>query len=171
MFDGGRERRASSRAPAAFLFKRGPVSPKRRQQSWPLKEQGRHLDLGHVLNGAITDTIEPAERGCLTPHHAGLWECELASGRLVWSGGVYDMFGIERRRAIDRERALSLYTGRSRSALEQLRAYAIAERRGFTLDVEIRPEAIAEARWIRIIAAPVIENGSVTRLHGIKLAI
>ena len=171
MFDGGPERRAPIRAPAAFLLKQAPVPPKRREQSWPLEEQGVHFDLGHVLNCAITDTIEPAGPGSLTVHHAGLWECELATGRLIWSGGVYDMFGLERRLPIDRERALALYTDRSRAALEQLRAYAIAERRGFTLDVEIRPEAVAEARWMRIIAAPVIEDGSVTRLHGIKLAI
>jgi len=171
MFDGGPERRASIRAPATFPFRQGPASAERRELSWPLNEQGRHFHLGDVINGAITDTIEPAAPGSLTAHHAGMWECELASGRLVWSGGVYDMFGIERRRPIDRDRALSLYTDRSRAALEQLRAYAIAERRGFTLDIEICPEAIAEARWIRIIAAPVIDHGMVTHLHGVKLAL
>ena len=167
----GNRQRASIPAPAAFLFKQGPAFRERREHCWPLHEQRRHFDLGHVLNCAITDTIDPQVLGALTVHHAGLWECELASGRLVWSGGVYDMFGLKRREPIDRGRALSLYSNESRAALEKLRAHALEQRRGFTLDAEIRPEALAEARWIRIIAAPVIENGSVTRLHGVKLVI
>lgn len=171
MFEAGNKQRLSIPAPAAFLFKQGPGFFERREHSWPLQEQGRHFDLAHVLNCAITDTIAPATIGSLTVHHAGLFEYDFAADRLVWSGGVYDMFGLERHSPIDRERALAMYSDDSRATLEQLRSHALATRQGFTLDVEILPEVDAESRWIRIIAAPVIENGTVTRLHGIKLAI
>jgi PAS domain-containing protein len=139
--------------------------------SWPLQEQHRHFELGHVLNCAITDTIEPAKPGSLSLHHAGLWECDLSSGRLIWSGGVYDLFGLERGQEITRDKALSLYSETSRGMLERVRSEAIRTQRGFTIDVEIHPELLCEHRWMRIIAAPVIEAGTVTRLHGVKLAL
>ncbi len=140
-------------------------------QSWPLEEQHRHFELGHVLNGAITDTIEPMQSGSLSLHHAGLWECDLGSGRLIWSGGVYDLFGLKRGLEITRVKALSLYSETSRRMLEHVRSEAIRTQRGFTIDVEIHPELLCEHRLMRIIAAPVIEAGVVTRLHGVKLAI
>ena len=43
-------------------------------------------------------------------------------------------------------------------------------KQGFTLDAEICP-AIGEARWMRLIAAPVCAEGKAVRLHGIKLII
>jgi hypothetical protein len=54
--------------------------------------------------------------------------------------------------------------------MEQLRAYAIRHKRGFTLDIELRP-AIGGSQWARLIAAPVCEDDQVVRLHGIKLVI
>lgn len=164
------ELRARQLGPAAFLLSRGRRS-ERREQSWPIERQSDHFDLGHVLNCAVTDTIEPEAIGALSVHHAGLWECNLETGQLIWSGGVYDIFGLERGRPVTRELALSLYAADSREILEQLRAAAIRDCRGFTVDVEIHPAAPAEPRWIRIIAAPVIEEGSVKRLHGVKLLI
>jgi PAS domain-containing protein len=140
-------------------------------QSWPLQEQHRHFELGHVLNCAITDTLEPVQPGSLSLHHAGLWECDLSSGRLIWSGGVYDLFGLKRGQEITRDKALSFYAETSRRMLEHVRSEAIRTRRGFTIDVEIHPELLCEHRWMRIIAAPVIEAGVVTRLHGVKLAL
>lgn len=143
----------------------------RRQDSWPLLEQNRHFDLGHVLNCAIADSIEPRFTGALGVHHAGLWECNLADNSLIWSGGTYDIFGLARGVTISRDEAISLYCEESRAVLERLRSYAIRRRCGFTVDVEIRAAAVAERRWVRIIAAPVCEAGKVTRLHGVKLII
>lgn len=140
-------------------------------KNWPLSHQCRHFEIGHVLNCAITDSFAPAKAGTLSAHHAGLWECDLASGNVIWSGGVYDIFGIERGQTITRDRALSLYADECRDILERLRGNAINLGHGFTVDVQIYPELIDEPRWVRIIAAPVIEGDAVTRLHGIKLAL
>jgi PAS domain-containing protein len=133
-------------------------------------EAAHQFELGHILNSAITDALEPSEVGKIGAHHAGLWECDLADDSLVWSGGVYDIFGLPRGAHIDRNQTLALYAEASRSAVERLRAYAIKHRRGFTIDVEICPVA-GDTRWMRLIAAPECNGNRVTRLHGLKLAI
>jgi len=140
--------------------------------SWPLWERDVHLDLGHVLNCVVADALSPATTGALTLHHAGLWECDLeAQSRLTWSGGVYDIFGLERGTDVSRELALSLYTENSRAKLESLRRHAIRHKRGFTIDVEIRAAAVGEDRKVRIVATPELEQDRVKRLVGIKLAL
>lgn len=141
------------------------------ERTWPLWEQPRRFDLGHVLNSVITEAIEPAEIGGLGSHHAGVWECDLAGDRLIWSGGVYDIFGLARGSALSREQAIAHYSEESRAKMERLRTYAIRHKRGFTLDVEIRAAAVGDIRQMRLIAAPVCEAGAVVRLHGLKLII
>jgi hypothetical protein len=152
-----------------FIAAPKPSAVMHAPKSWPLNDQHRHLDLAHILNCAITDTIAPAGSGELSVHHAGLWECDLASGDLIWSGGVYDLFGLERGQKVTRERALSLYAQESRAILELVRRDAIRLGQGFTVDVKICPEGVADPRWVRIIAAPVVELGTVKQLHGVKL--
>jgi hypothetical protein len=58
----------------------------------------------------------------------------------------------------------------ARLSVEKMRSYAIREGRGFTLDVQIRP-AVGGTRWVRIIAAPICQDGKTVRLHGLKLII
>lgn len=138
--------------------------------SWPLFEQARRFELGLVLNCAVTDAIEPAQVGDLGPYHAGCWECDLSNDTLAWSGGVYDIFGLPRGATITRKEAVAYYSAHSLAAMERLRSYAIRHRRGFTLDVQIRP-AVGDTRWMRLIAAPICEGGRAVRLHGLKLII
>jgi PAS domain-containing protein len=139
-------------------------------ESWPLSEQSRHFDLGLVLNSAVTDIIGPTQVGALGIHHSGCWECNLADNSLTWSGGIYDIFGLPRGSPVSRDEAVSFYSEESRASLEKLRSYAIREGRGFTLDVQIRP-AVGGTRWVRIIAAPICQDGKTVRLHGLKLII
>jgi PAS domain-containing protein len=146
------------------------VEPLALSHSWPLFEQSQHFQLGHVLNCLITDSIEPIHTGSVDIHHAGLWECDLSDNSLIWSGGVYDIFGLPRGATVSRHEAVALYAEHSRAAMERLRAHAIKHRRGFTLDVEIRP-ASGASRWMRLIGAPVCDGGRVVRLHGLKLII
>ena len=138
--------------------------------SWPIFEQARHFDLGCVLSSAVTDIIEPAQVGTLGLHHAGLWECDLSDNSLIWSGGVYDIFGLPRNARIARDEIVALYREESRAAMERLRAHAIKHRRGFTLDVEINSVTDGR-RWMRLIGAPVCEEGRAVRLHGLKLIV
>ena len=141
------------------------------EHSWPLWEQPRRFELGHILNCAVTDALQPRQVGALGLHHAGLWECDLQDNSLIWSGGAYDIFGLNRGSAITREQSLAHYCEHSRASLEQLRAYAIRHKRGFTLDVRIRAAAVGAERWVRVIGAPVCEDGQVVRVHGLKLIV
>lgn len=138
--------------------------------SWPLSEQTARFALGDVLNCAVTDALEPGEIGAVGLHHAGLWECDLADDSLIWSGGIYDLFGLQRGGPITRIKALAHYSADSLVKLERLRSHAIRNRRGFTLDVEIYAASVGKSRRIRIIAAPVYEDGVPVRLHGLKIA-
>jgi hypothetical protein len=147
------------------------IRPIELDRSWPMWEQPRHFELGHVFNSAIADAIAPVTPGELGAHHAGLWECDLADSSLIWSGGVYDMFGLQRGSAVTRQQCLAHYCDDSRVKLERLRAHAIRHRRGFTLDVEIYAAAVAERRSVRVIGAPVCDGDRVVRLHGLKLAV
>lgn len=137
--------------------------------SWPVREQHSHFDLGHVLNCAVAEAIGPMEVGGLGPHHAGLWECDLSNNSLIWSGGVFDIFGLERGVSVTRDLALALYTEDSRAKLERLRTHAIRNRLGFTLDIEIRAAAVGQTRKLRLIGAPVCVEEVAVRLHGLKL--
>lgn len=139
--------------------------------SWPLAARARQFELGLVLNCAVTDLIEPSEVGALGIHHAGCWECDLSDNSLSWSGGVYDIFGLPRGVHVTRQEAVQLYSEHSRAAMERLRAYGIKHRRGFTLDVEIRPATGGDSRWMRLIGAPICDGNKVVRLQGLKLII
>lgn len=138
--------------------------------SWPLFQGPRQFELGFVLSSAIIDAIAPAQVGALGIHHAGCWECDLSENDLTWSGGINDIFGLPRGAQATREEALSFYAEHSRAAMERLRAYGIRHKRGFTLDIELRP-ASGGNRWVRLIAAPICENGRAVRLHGLKIVI
>lgn len=138
---------------------------------WPLWEQPAHFELDHVLSCAVTDAILPGRPGELGLHHAGLFECDLSDNSLVWSGGVYDIFGVPRGETVTREDALAFYTEDSRNRMERLRSHAIEHAMGFTVDIEVRAAAVGAIRQVRLIAAPVIDDGKVARLRGLKLAI
>jgi PAS domain-containing protein len=138
--------------------------------SWPLYELSQHFELGCVLSSAVTDLVQPAVVGELGIHHAGCWECDLSDNSLIWSGGVYDIFGIPRGANISRDEIVTLYVEESRAAMERLRSYAIRHKRGFTLDVAIRP-VVGGQRWMRLIGAPVCKGDRVVALHGLKLIV
>lgn len=139
--------------------------------SWPLRYQSSYFDLGHILNSAVVEAIAPSQTGAVGSQHAGLWECDLSNGSLIWSGGVYDMFGLERGLAVSRELALAHYSEDSRAKLERLRAHAIRHKLGFTIDIEIRAAVVGTPRRLRVIGAPVYEGEAAVRLHGLKLMI
>ena len=152
-----------------------PTHPLPVHHSWPLYERERYFELGR-LHGA--DTLDAVANSAdvtaverFGPALPGWWECDLAdNNRLRWSNEVYDIFGLPRGAAVTRDETVALYEEGSRAAMEKLRAYAIKHRRGFTLDVEIKP-ATAAPRWMRLIAAPVYIDGRIVKLQGLKFIV
>jgi hypothetical protein len=138
-----------------------PTEPLALNHSWPLYDLHQHLASVSLDDHTARDDQALAERGI------GLWHCNLDDDSLCWTGGVYDLFGLERGMTVQRPLATSLYQPDSREAMEQLRAYAIRHRRGFTVDVDIRPLDGGECT-MRLIAAPILEGAHVVALHGVK---
>ncbi len=147
-----------------------PTHPLPVHHSWALYERERHFALGQVHGYDTLDWVPGAAAVAERPVQAGVWDCDLSDNSLTWSDEVYDIFGIPRGAAVTRYEAVALYAEESRAAMEKLRAYAIRHRRGFTLDVEIRP-ALAARRWMRLIAAPLCVGEQVVRLQGLKFIV
>ncbi|MBR0553228.1 PAS domain-containing protein [Stakelama marina] len=125
-----------------------PTEPLPLNHSWPLIDQAARLAPDNGVG-------------------IGRWACDLADNALDWSDQVYDIFGLPRGERISRADAVALYCEDSRDAMERLRAHAIRHRRGFTVDVRIRPVG-SPLRWMRLSAAPICRHGQVVALHGLK---
>ena len=146
----------------------GSLDPSPLTHSWPLFERAERFELGCVFEwSGKAAHVDALDRERLTARGIGLWDCDLADESLCWSASVYDLFGLQREARISRAESLALYAEPSRAALEKLRGYALRHRRGFSLDVELRP-ADGALRWMRIVAAPVLEHAKPVRLQGFK---
>jgi PAS domain-containing protein len=148
-----------------FTLKR--TEPLALYHSWHLYEQERRFDLGCILDSRATEAIGLTSAEALARQGIGQWHCDLADNSLTWSDAVYDIFELTRGARITRDETVALFCEDSRAAMERLRDYAIKHSRGFTLDAEIRPSGRVR-RWMRLIAAPLSDNGRVVRLHGLK---
>jgi PAS domain-containing protein len=95
------------------------------------------------------------------------WRCDLADDSLIWSNGVFDLFGIPQATRIDRREVVALYSDESRDLLERLRSEAIASLGSFTFEARIR-RLDGDWRWIRVTADVLPKGGRATQLFGIK---
>jgi hypothetical protein len=140
-------------------------------RDWPLRERARQFELGCIVHGASDELAQQAVRQVLGNSWAGWWECELAGNQLTWTAGVYNIFGLPQCAGVERAAAVSLYCEESRAIMERLRDAAITRRQSFVLDAKVRPASGAGERWMRLLAAPVLADGQVVRLEGLKLVI
>jgi diguanylate cyclase (GGDEF)-like protein len=115
---------------------------------------------------AIARSRETFERASAAAR-LGIWECDLTTETLQWSGGTYDMFDIPRESPLVRGQTLTCYPAESLKALESIRSRAIERREGFNLDAEI-VTATGSRRWIRITACVECAGDRPIRLFGIK---
>ncbi len=96
----------------------------------------------------------------------GAWSCDLATGALSWTDGVYDLFGLKRGSKLHRSDTLDVYQSQSRGEMDQRRAAAIATGKGFVLDCQLR--TAGQSRWMRLRVGVDHEHGRPTRIFGSK---
>jgi PAS domain S-box-containing protein len=149
-----------------------PQEPLPLHHSWPLFDAETRLGIAGLSPFVLGPTPSPHAVGTidsiLAARGVGVWECDLRDNRLTWTAGVYDLFGLPRGMALERGLTVSIYRPHSRVAMEELRAHAIRHKRGFTVDVELR-QPDGDERWMRLSAVPVLGNGKVVRLCGLKI--
>lgn len=110
-------------------------------------------------DGTPSATVKPLQAS---------WQCDLRDDSLTWSDGVYDMFGLPRGSAIERDAIVAMYLPKARAELARLRSAAIAEKGSFTFEAQIRhPDG--ELRWIRVTADVLCEDGEARYLYGSKI--
>jgi two-component system sensor kinase FixL len=97
----------------------------------------------------------------------GVWECDLATGALTWTDGVYDLFDLPRGSPLGRAKIVQYYDEESRREMERLRARTIRDGGSFSLDIHIRT-AKGNERWIRLTGDVERENGRSVRIFGTK---
>lgn len=96
------------------------------------------------------------------------WQCDLGDNSLVWSDGVYDLFGLPRGSVLDRDAIVAMYLPESQAELARLRDAAVAGCGSFTFEAQIR-RGDGELRWIRVTADVVREGGVARYLYGTKI--
>lgn len=138
---------------------------------WPVSERSGGLEQGCTIDCGGAELPHLAATQVLGHRSAGWWECDLRDDSLIWTVGVYGLFGLPHGAALSRGEILGLYAEDSRTKLERLRAWAIRNACGFALDTDIKPAAGIARRSMRILACPVLENGRVRRLQGLKILI
>ena len=98
----------------------------------------------------------------------GYWHCDIANhNSLTWSEAVYELFGLPAGAPIKREWAVERYSKSSMDTLERVRKLSLTRDCGFILDAAIEGSGSAK-RWIRVLALPIVENGRIVGLHGVK---
>lgn len=129
------------------------------------QEPAGRFALGQVLLSATAEADFEGIRA--RGGDVGFWHCDLTQNdALSWSEKVYEIFGLPVGSEVPRKDAVAKYLEHSRSVLERLRNYAINRKCGFILDAAISPDGTT--RWIRILAAPIVEEGRVVGLCGLK---
>lgn len=97
----------------------------------------------------------------------GAWECQLATEELIWTDGVYDLFGLPRGSTLHRPSIVDLYANDSRAEMERLRAMMIRTGQGFVLDARVIG-ADGVNRWMRLSAGVSHAHGRPARIFGAK---
>lgn len=128
------------------------------------REPAGTFALGHLFISApdLTTAREDPDNG--------YWHCDIADhDSLSWSDKVYELFGLTVGTPISRDMAVARYAEHSKKALADVRQAALRRDFGFILDAEIN--SAASSRWIRVLAVPILADGRVVGLHGVKKAL
>ena len=128
--------------------------------------QERHW-IRQVCAPAGVPTLPADEEPSTLPALPAAWQCDLATEKLSWSTGVFDLFGIPKGSTIDRRSTLEFYVPESRRLLERLRTEALETCGSFTFEAQIR-RVDGGLRWMRLNADVQKRNGRAVMLYGTK---
>ena len=97
----------------------------------------------------------------------GAWECDLPTGELTWTDGVYDLFELPVGSRPTRAMTVELYAEESRNDMEAARAEVIRSGQGVLLDARITT-CRGKSRWMRLSIGVAYDQGQPVRLFGAK---
>ena len=97
----------------------------------------------------------------------GAWECDLASERITWTEGVYDLFELPVGTSVKRASIADLYIDGSREQMEAMRADVIRNGGPRYLDARVRT-CRGALRWVRLSIDVEREHGQPIRIFGSK---
>lgn len=99
--------------------------------------------------------------------HIGAWSCSLPDEQLIWTNGVYDLFGLPRGSPVTRAQTLAMYEPESLAHMQAIRQDAIERLGDFSVDVLIHA-ATGHDRWLRITATVEGHDGKAVSIFGMK---
>jgi PAS domain S-box-containing protein len=96
----------------------------------------------------------------------GGWKCDVVTGRIVWTKGVYEIYGVDQDvNPSDVGWAVASYAPEDREMIAQ--AFKRAVDGGEPYDLELRFVRSDGVRlWVRTIGSPIVENGKVVAVAG-----
>ncbi|HQS70805.1 MAG: hypothetical protein B7Y36_15775 [Novosphingobium sp. 28-62-57] len=96
----------------------------------------------------------------------GCWRLDLASGRVNWSEGVHDIYGVPFGGSQQLEDALAYYPPDHRTRLETALAAAIETGNPLDIELDLLPASGPKKR-VRVIGEAELTNGQITGLIGV----
>jgi hypothetical protein len=133
-----------------------------------LSERPWQFAFGHVfpLKGDIV--LQGPE---LPENEIGYWRCDIAKNdRLSWTAATYHLFDLPLTAEVARNEVVGRYSAGSMAVLERVRAFSIGNSCGFLLDARMSASA-SGARNLRILSVPLVHEGRVVAIHGLKRAL
>jgi len=95
----------------------------------------------------------------------GAWEYDVCEDNLIWTEGVYGIFGVPKGVDVSPERSMELVCAEDRPDIREAFENAAEEGEGYDKEAKIdTPDG--ETRWIRVRGEPQMEDGEVMLVRG-----
>ncbi len=111
------------------------------------------------MQGQFTDI----QKICKT----GYWELEVATGKVFWTKGVYDIYGVKEDQSFDKDESIDFYAPHERDKISSMVSRSIEEGIEFEDNFEFR-DAKGVDKWVRSKGHPVKNDlGEIFKLVGV----
>lgn len=96
----------------------------------------------------------------------GCWRLDIATEKVVWSEGIYDIYGVPFGGTQNLDDALAYYEPEDRTRLEVALESAMRTGKPFDLELDLAPSSSSLKR-VRAVGEPELEDGRITALIGV----